>query len=99
MRSYVARSSSRNSRPSPALSLSYHWYAAATSRSARGSATSRYSVTDRDLPASGAHHGQAARGSDLVDTPQVAPWRDAGAISAPGAVRVSPRYDPRAFAD
>src|SRR5437773_8814076 len=98
MRSYVARSSSRNSRPSPARSLSYQWYAAATSRSARGSATSRYSVTDRDLSGSGAHHERAVRGSDLADSPQVVPWRAEDGTSALAAAWAPARYDPKAFA-
>src|SRR5437899_1510337 len=71
MRSYVARSSSRNSRPSPARSLSYQWYAAAASRSARGSATSRYSVTDRDSPGDRVRREEAARnGAALIAFPE-----------------------------
>src|SRR5437773_3786207 len=76
MRSYVARSSSRNSRPSPARSLSYQWYAAAASRSARGSATSRYSVTDRDSPGDRVRRERAAPGRSEEHTSELQSHHD-----------------------
>jgi len=52
----------------PGSSFSYHWYAAATSRSTRGSATSRYSITDAGWSGDCERHEQGARGSGLGDT-------------------------------
>src|SRR6266851_10140010 len=93
----MARSSSRNSIPSPGCSFSYHSNAASTSRSTDGSETNRYSITSASWPFRPSDRlGRmlSEHESGHAGTPLGAPLRVLDGFLEPGALPASRQFGP-----